>query len=225
MGLCGLLSALLACGGGSQEGTSGPVVVDTFALRSAYTTLMSGPWSKQMLVSGACTGTANYSNGFTSSAVFESLAVIATTTTVTTNLTDCDPASVATSRVLYRDAQFNTLGSTDPGLEYAVYQGTPAPLPTSAKRGDTAVEVVHTLYEDSSKTVATGQRVYSWAVEADTGITAIANFITRDYDSKNLLVLTQQARFRIDASGKLDLVTFDVQSVAAKPGHWLYTAL
>jgi hypothetical protein len=131
---------------------------------------------------------------------------------------------VATSRILYRDAQFNPLGSTDPGLEYAVYQGTPVPLPASVKRGDTAVDVIHTLYTDSTKQTATGQRVYSWAIEADTPVTAFANFITREYDTKNLLVLTLQARFRIDVTGKMELVTYDVQSVAAVPGHWLYTA-
>jgi hypothetical protein len=111
------------------------------------------------------------------------------------------------------------------GFDDAEIEGVKATLSMVLVCGDTAVEVVHTLYKDSSKTTPVGQRVYSWAVEADTGITAIVNFITRDFDSKNLLVLTQQARFRIDASGKLDMVTFDVQSVAAKPGHWLYTAL
>ncbi|MFZ2989830.1 hypothetical protein [Ideonella sp.] len=216
------LLALSACGGAEDAGTPAPEVIENFSLQAPYIQRLSAATSVKFIVSGDCGGTATLSSGTPAPAVFETLAVYGYTQTFVSALTDCTLSSVVSTVNRYADAKFNPLGSLTPSLEYAVYNTAPVALPDTVKAGDTAIWATHKVYADSSKKTVTGERVFSWVIEAEANDTVVANFIVRDYDTKKVLLLTEQTRYRLGAEASIELLSIDQQTAT---NHLLYTAL
>ena len=214
--------AIAGCGGGGGGGSSSPSTPTTYPLRSGYQALLSQSEVNNFSISGTCTGSATQTRSAAAAATFEGTPGVSTTTTLTGSYANCTPASFASTGISYYDTNYKPLGSATPGTDYAVYT-TASDLPTSVKVGDTAQFGSIDVYSSSTKQVKTGTRTLSYAVEADTGSTAIINLIAKGYNASNQLLYTQQTRYRINASGQLTVVSLDIQYSTTSTSHMVWT--
>ena len=217
---CGLL---VACGGGGGGGDTAAPPATTFTLQSAFRAYTLAGATVNFSISGTCSGSATSTDAPAVAATFEGVAGYSVAETSTFTLTNCVPASSATTGTTYYDSNFTPLGSSTPGEEYAKFQTAPPPLPTTVKVGDTAQYGTLTLYTDSTKAVSTGTRLLSYVVEADSASSAIVNLIAREYDTSNRLLYTQQSRYRINSAGTLSPVSIDIQYSTTSTTHLLLT--
>ncbi len=213
------LMTLAACGGGGSS--TAPSTTTTYPLRSGYQSLISQSEVNSFSISGTCTGTATETRSAAVPATFEGTTGVSTTTTLTGSYSNCTPASFASTGISYYDTNYKPLGSATPGSDYAVYSVTD--LPISVKVGDTAQFGTADVYSSSTKQVKTGTRTLSYAVETDSGNTAIINVITKAYNTSNQLLFTQQSRSRINASGQFTAVSKDIQYSTTNTSHMLWT--
>lgn len=218
---------LSACGGGGGSDT--PIVaaqaVTSFALQSGYKSLVAAGRINNFTISGTCSGSATVSTSTPSAGTFEGSPALSATTTAILNSTNCTPASVASTSVQYYDSNYIPIGHSATGVEYGKFLTIPSPLPTSVKLGDTAIYGTETIYTDSTKQTQKGQRTISYVIEQDgtSTSTAIANLITKDLNTANQLIFTQQSRYRIAADGALSIVSIDVQYSTTSTTHLVYT--
>ena len=219
----GAAALLVGCGGGGGDGSSASTAATSFPFQAGYRARIAGGSTDNFTVSGTCAGTATFTNGAATASTFEGVAGFASPQTVTVNLTNCTPATNAVSGTGYYDGSYSPLGSSIPGVEYTKFLTAPPSLPTSVKVGDTAIFATPTTYTDSTKSVATGQRILSYVVEADTANTAIVNLISKGYNASSQLLFTQQARYRIAADGTLTVMLIDVQFSTTSTNHLVYT--
>lgn len=215
--------ALSACGGGGSSDPAPVASVTEFALQAGYEARIASGALDNFSISGTCSGTATITTSSASAASFEGVSGNSATTTLTLNLTSCTPASNAVTGTSYFDEDYTPLGSSIPGVEYTAFETLPPSLPASVKVGDTAVFATQTVYSDSTKSTATGQRELSYVVQADSSTTATVVFITKSYDTSSQLLWTQQSKFRIAGDGTLTMVSIDVQFSTTSTSHFLYT--
>ena len=215
---------LVACGGGGGGGSTGPVVsTNSFPLRAGYTALVAAGAIDNFTISGTCAGSATITDSPAIASTFEGVAGFASTSTFTFTFTNCTPTSGADTSTTFYDANYTPLGISNPGGDYEKFQTVPPPLPASVMVGNTASYGTLIVYTDSSKTVTTGTRVFSYVVEADTASTAIINLISRSFDNASQLLGTQQSRYRIAANGSLTIVSIDTQLSTTSTTHLLLT--
>jgi hypothetical protein len=194
-----------------------------FALLQAYKARLSAGSTERFTVTGSCSGTATLSETAPASTNFEGSTVQATTQTALLNLTNCTPATSAVTGTNYYDTNLLLLGAATPGQEYAKVTGSAVALPAQVQVGDTGTLATLNLYTDNTKAVATGRRVLSFVVEAESVSTAVVNFTARTYNTSDQLLSTQQARYRIDANGTLKLLSIDLQNATTSTLHLVYT--
>jgi hypothetical protein len=221
----GALLALGGCGGGGSNASSSTETTTStanFPLRSGYQALIGQSEVNSFSISGTCTGNATETRSAATSATFEGLPGVSTTTTLTGTYSNCTPASFAGTSVGYYDTNYKPVGSENLGTEYAVYS-TSSDLPTSVKVGDTAQFATVDVYSSSTKQVRNGTRVLSFTVEADSSSTAIVNLIAKGYNASNQLLYTQQSRYRINTSGQLTAVSKDIQYSTTSTSRMVWT--
>jgi predicted small lipoprotein YifL len=211
---------LAACGGGGGS-TSPSNTSNTYPLRSGYQSLIGQSEVNNYSISGTCTGSATETRGAAVAASFEGVAGVSTTTTLTGSYSNCTPASFASTGISYYDTNYKPLGAVTPGADYAVY--AVSDLPISVKVGDTAQFGTADVYSSNTKQVKTGTRTLSYAVETDSGSTAIINLIAKGYNTSNQLLYTQQSRYRINTSGQLTAVSKDIQYSTTNTSHMVWT--
>jgi len=201
------------CGGGGGDATStGAVATEApvFPLRAAYQSAVSAGAIDNFNLSGTCTGTATSTSSPTSVATFEGVTGFSSAQTVTVRFNACPLPNSSISGTAYYDGSYSPIGASFPGMVYQKFIALPSGIPATAKVGDSSDYVTQIRYSDSTKTAVMGRTVQSYVVEADsTAQTAVANLITKEYDPSGALVLTQQARYRIDALGAAVLLTID----------------
>ena len=219
-------AALAACGGGGG-GSDAPPAVTSFQLLKGFQARAAGAQTEKFSISGTCSGTLNSTQAGAVAGTFEGAPVMSKTVTATLNFTNCTPASSASTTVGYYDSNYSLLGHSTQNVEYGKFLTVPALLPTSVKIGDTAVYGTETIYADSTKTTLKGQRTLSYVIEADVGSTqtAVANLITRDFNTANQLLYTQQSRFRLAADGTLTPISQDLQFSTTSSNHLVLTAV
>jgi len=224
IGLC-ITVLLSACGGGGGgTAATGPVTSTlSFPLKSAYSALVASGFTKSFTVSGTCSGTANLTEAAaTGGATFEGVSgQLSAARTITINLTNCTPASTATTSTSYYDTNYVPLGSNTVGGNYGVYL-TPPTIPTSVMVGDTGTVGTRTNYTNSTKSVLAGQGVDSYVVEPDTASTAIVNLISKTYNASSVLTGTEQDRYRIAATGAATLISIDIQYANGSTTHLIF---
>ncbi len=213
-----------ACGGGGGGGTPAPTVpvaaALSFPLKTAFSSTVANGSTRQLTVSGSCNGTANLTSAAAvGGATFEGISGrLSAARTLTISLTNCTPASIASTQTIYYDSNYTPLGTNTVGGEYGVFLTAPN-IPTSAKVGDTGTIGTMTRYTNSTKTVLAGQSVSSYVVEADTASTAILNSISKLYNASNVLIATEQDRYRISTTGTPTLVSIDIQYANGSTTH------
>lgn len=194
-----------------------------FALLQAYKARLTAGSTERFTVTGSCSGTATLSETTPAQANFEGSTVQATTQTALLSLTNCDPASSAVTGTSYYDANYLLLGAATPGKEYAKVTGTAVALPAQVQVGDAGTLATLNLYTDNTKAVATGRRVLGFVVEPESASTAVVNFTATTYNTSEQLLSTQQARYRMDASGALKLLSIDLQNATTSTLQLVYT--
>lgn len=220
------LFLVVGCGGGGGSdtpSTPSSIPVTNFPLQAAYKARVASGVVDNFAVSGSCSGTASSTTSSPVASSFEGASAFASTQTFTVNFTNCSPSSNAVTVTSYYDTNYTSLGSSVAGAEYSKYLTPPNPLPATVRVGDTGVYGTVTIYTDSTKSVSTGQRAQSYVIEADTPTTAIANFISKSYNSIGQLTSTQQSRYRIAGDGSLTTVSIDVQYSLTSTNHLVYT--
>ena len=223
--------ALSACGGGgggtpSVATPTGPIAsTNSFPLQSGYKALTAAGSSNNFAISGTCTGTATLSDSAPVAATFEGVVGVSVTATVTLAFTNCTPATAASTSVGYYDSNYLPLGTSTPGSGYEKLAVPATGIATSVKVGDTAIFATLNTYTSSTKTTPTGQRVVSYVIEPDTATTAIANVISKSYNTSNQLLFTQQSRYRMGSTGALSLVSVDLQYSTTSTTHLVFTKI
>lgn len=225
--LASALSAALlsACGGGGGGAGTTPVgnTID-FPLQAGYKALISSGYTINFDVSGSCTGTGTQVNGKPVAATFEGVAGrFAVTSTQSITLPNCGTSQTITgSATDYFDASLAAVGSSITDGDYGVFQAA-ATLPVTVRVGDKGPFGTELLYADSSKATPTGKDVFSYEIGVDTASTAIGTLTTQDYDANNVLVFTEQDRYRIAADGSLTLLSVDIQYAGTNALHLVLT--
>lgn len=217
---------LQACGGGgSDSSTPAPTVapIASFPLLVGYKARITAGATDNYTVSGTCAGNAVITTSAATPATFEGINGFSATQTATTNFTNCTPASAAVSGISYFDTNLSLLGSSTPGVDYSKYAAAPPSLPASVKVGDTAIFSTLTVYANSTKATVTGQRILSYVIESDSTTTAIANLITKSYNTSGQLLFTQQSRYRVAADGSLAVMSIDVQYSTTSSNRLVFT--
>ena len=224
-------SLLAACGGGGSDTPAAPApsaapatpVVTAFALNTGYRARIANGATDNFNLSGSCSGTASIATAAATASTFEGVTGYASAQVSGINFTNCSPATNSATGTTYFNASYVPIGLSIVGGEYSKFESPPSDLPATVGVGDSGVVATLSTYADSTKVVATGKRVLSYAIEADTSTTAIANVITRSYDLGNQLLATQQSRYRMTESGTLTLLSIDVQFSTTSVIHLVYT--
>lgn len=206
------VAILTACGGGGGGGSSGPVAsTNSFNVLSGWQTLVSAGFTKTYSVSGTCTGTMTITAAPAStSTTFEGSPALSSNSVGSFSWTGCTPGSGSTTIVRYYDSNYLPLGRSIAGGDYGIYTTSPT-LPTTAKVGDVYVIGTLTEYTNSTKSTSAGREDTTLVMEADTATTAIANVISKSYNSSGTLTATEQNRYRVAANGSLTPISFDIQ--------------
>ncbi len=215
-----LLGACGGGGGGTPALTEPAAAALSFPLKTAFSSTVANGATRQLTVSGTCSGTANLTRAAAvGGATFEGISGrLSAASTLTISLNNCTPASIASTQTRYYDSNYTPVGTNTVGGEYGVFLTAPT-IPTTAKVGDTGTIGTMTLYANSTKTVLTGQSVSSYVVEADTSTTAIVNFISKVYNASNVLTATEQDRYRVSSTGTPTLISIDIQGANGSTTH------
>jgi hypothetical protein len=137
-------------------------------------------------------------------------------------VSNCTPASIAQTSTTYYDSNYVERGFYSVGGNYGVFV-TPPAIPATVTVGMTGIIGSEALYTSSTKAVSSGRMDFSYAVEAETSTTAVINLISRNYNASNVLTATEQDRYRIDASGTLTPVVYDIQESNGSTTHLVLT--
>lgn len=219
---CASLAGCGGGGGGSATATAatGPVAsTKAFPVASAMKALLAAGMNKNFSVSGTCAGTANFSQlPPASGASFEGASGLQTVLqTVSMTVTNCSLSNAVSSEIVYLDSNYELLGSKL-NSSYVVSL-PPYTWPASATVGTTGSIGTQIIYRDSTKTVPTGRHVVSYVVEPDTADTAIVNIVSKTYDASNTLTSTEQDRYRVAATGALDLISAETLLEGSSAAH------
>ena len=218
-------SLLAACGGGGTPAATTSATA-SFALSAGYSARINKGATDSFIVSGDCSGTASIATAAAVPSTFEGVAGFSAGQVSTVNFTKCTTSTPSITGTTYFNANYVPIGLSINGGEYSSNTGQPAPstLPASVIVGNSGAIDTMTTYADSTKTIVTGKRVLSFAIEPDTSTTtAIANIITKSYDQANNLLATQQSRYHMAADGTLTLASIDVQFAYTSTIHLVYT--
>lgn len=202
---------------------SGVAYTPAFPLRAAYHQRAFAGGTDYLAISGSCNGYASFANAVPASAGFEGGNALAAQTTISVGLTTCSPPSLGWTLTDYFDSSDALLGHAEPGSEYDVAYGSQRSLPVAAKIGDSGIYAVQSRYADSGKQGSPGQRVLSYALEADgsSSTTAILKLTALHVSAANQVALTRVASYRVSASGTLEQLSVD--ETYASGIHLLYT--
>ncbi len=230
------ITVLAACGGGGGDSpapappvtppvTSPPPTTASFPLAAGFKSRIDAGVSDSFDISDGCTGTATITLASATAATFEGVTAVASPQTSTATLNNCSPASSSSTGTTYYTATYANLGLAVTGGEYALAQATPTALPAAVQIGNSGTIVTLNTYTNSTKSTLTGTRVIKWKIEADGASTtsALFNLITENYNTSNLLLSTQQSRYRMALNGALAITTIDVQFSGTSVLHLLYT--
>ena len=230
--------ALTACGGGGGGDSGGGTPTPTPA--PTVTSTSSFPFAagyRARIVSGAtdnfnlnapstCTGSSTIATAASQTNNFEGVNGFSAGQTSTISFNNCLPATGSQTGTTYYDANYLPIGLMIVGGEYSKYTALPTALPATLKIGDpnaSGVISTQTSYSDSTQATPTGRRQIAYEIKADTATTAIANVITRSYDTNNNLLATQINAFRMAESGALTLLSIDVQFSTTSSVRLIYT--
>lgn len=234
-GLC-LTALLSACGGGGGGGAttpSGPVTstlsfplkatVNALTANGETVTLTAIGTSATQATDGLCSGTLTSTAGAANTATtFEGTAALSAVSVSTIALTNCTPASNASTSTEYYDSNYMPRGSNVTGGSYSVWL-TPPSIPTTVTVGATGIVGSETYYTNNTKATLDGRTDYSYVVEADTANTAIVNLVSKRYDQSGQLLHTSQSRRRIDATGTtFPYVSSDIQYATTSTLHLVF---
>jgi len=224
------LVILAGCGGGGGGGGGSSVTPSTvtstnaFPLQDGFQKRIAAGASDKFTVEDFCTGTSTITYSTPVPDSFETVQGYSVTQTASATYTNCAPSPITVTVTNHYDTHYTLIGTTSSGGQYVRFvPPAPAALPTSVKVGDTGTMVTMNTYTSSSQTILTGKRVLSYEIEPDTASTAIFDLITQDFDTNDVVKITEHSLYRMAADGTLTLLYIDVQYSPPDSRHLLYT--
>jgi peptidyl-prolyl cis-trans isomerase A (cyclophilin A) len=217
--------ALASCGGGGGSGgSSGGAVAsgNSFNLQAGMQRLRSSGLSANFAVTDSCSGSYAVVQ---SAALADSRLATATSSAVsyaTANYSDCRPNTESSAWTDYFNANGMLVART--GLNHYTVPTSAETYPTAAKVGDAGLVLNTQEFSDSNLSTLTGSTVVSYALDADTGSTAILSLTTKTYDTATpaALVRTALSRYRVAADGSLNWLSQDLRNTVGQPAHLAY---
>lgn len=226
----GCLALAVGCGGGGGGSAGAPppdtgtgTVAPAFALQSALKARTLAGTEEEFTISGSCSGTAVMRSDKPKAADLEGALGYLVGQSSQVDLTDCAPSRVEIRSDTYLDANYVLMGSATLGQEYAKFAVAPLPLPASVKVGDAATIVTLNTYTSPAKTLATGRRTWGYVVEPDTVNSVIVNFETRTFNASDLLLQTQQARYRLRSNGDMTVLSIEIRYSNTREDRLVFT--
>lgn len=190
-------------GGGGGGGPTGPVAsTRTFSLAQATGFFLGRSHTINYKLTGSqgstsFTGSGTITIDAATGATFEGQQALSQTLSITGTITgNGKTVPYAKTATSYYTTNYNGLGDETAG-SYCVAR-SPIIEPTSVKVGDTANEGVEDCYSDNTKNTKTEIDYESYVMEPDTADTAIVNFITNSYTTRNVQLSSSQERWRLD---------------------------
>ncbi|SFU46596.1 FKBP-type peptidyl-prolyl cis-trans isomerase [Pseudoduganella namucuonensis] len=205
-----------------EYGVTYPDSVPPFPVRTAYQQRATAGGTDYLGISGSCNGYASFAYGAPVSTSFEGKSALSVQSTISLGLTTCSPASLAWTVTDYYDGNDALLGHNEPGNEYDV-GGAQDTLPVAARIGARGVYATQASYANSGKQGTPGQRVLSYAVEADgnSATTALLKLTAVHTTAAGQTSLTRATTYRIGADATLEQLTVD--ELYASGIHLVYT--
>jgi hypothetical protein len=118
----------------------------------------------------------------------------------------------------FYDSNYLPLG-TQTADEYTVVNGS-ATIPQTARVGDTGTAYSDNRYTNSSKTSFLGTNTYTYALQADTASTAIAQIVGIEKDGLGATTYTRTLRYRITPAGAVTPLS---ETVTDSDGSMVFT--
>lgn len=235
------LSALLVlngCGGSEDWASKDPSALATstksFDISTAWTQFNLVPNTKQMTVSGSCSGTYIISN------------------TAATYLSDTDRYNLSSINGLYEVCSPEFMSQQGPhyvtSLHYFDYQNSkltnfkydygnassvwrlPANFPSAAKVGHTGLIGVLDSYTSTDLSTKAGVEEWRYSIEQNTATTVVFNLIVTAYDTNTSVsatdylaapvIQTEQYRYVVTPANTMTLRSYDIE----QPGGFRATA-
>ena len=205
------IATLAACGGGGggeAANTPSPVAAPvnvTFPVKAAFANLFLNSSSLPFRISGSSSGaflsgSGTVTRGTPVSSTFEGVPALRKTTTVTGRfIVGANSTPIAFVSNSFTDTNINPLGSSEDGV-YEVISGR-VNIPTTAVINDTGIIYTANTFTTSSKTVRTGTRTVSFALQPDTGATGLFKIISVNKNVAGDTTVTSTVTLRIDTSG------------------------
>jgi len=232
----GFVSILLSCtincsGGGEDDPAPAPPPNNTvYPLQAAYKRRIIVGETTGYRLSGSCSGFVAVEVELAKPAQFEGIDGFVSAETDTVDFTSPDCTSGQVLKFFYFDSNYIPLGfvETVPTSRFSEFTTLPSSLPTGVKVGDGALYATQSTFTDGSKSTVTGRRELSYVIENNGSplngtFYAIANLITRTFDTSNQLLSTEQARYLIGIDGTLKAISIDVTT--SDGTHFVYTAI
>jgi hypothetical protein len=231
-------SMLMACGGGGSE-TAVPVASkNTFDFQTGWRAFLQAAYTKNLNITGSCTGTLTYRHNATSQPSefdYSDLSfphppgtlnpgyVVSQTQQTEAALTGCNLTSSSSINTAYYDgltyAPFGYVGGTAYNGATS-YKGTfrefssRVTLPNTVKVGDAGsvgTSVIFGTYNFKKDGISQGRYDITYTIEPHTANTAIINIISKGYDTANVMTITDETRYLIDSTNRLTLHSIEQQ--------------
>jgi hypothetical protein len=187
-----------------------PVTVQTYPLKTAYTTAFNDSSTLPFTASGVVMGVPVSGSGtLTQDAViggfFEGGPALVKQSSLAGSATGTNNGlpvvqPIAAVMIEYNDPGNNPLGQQ--GALYSVVNGV-VNLPLKVAVNDSGLMFTYQNYANSLKLLATGATEVSYLIEADTPTTALLNLITTQKDTGNIVTLTSRTQYRMTITGGL----------------------
>ncbi len=221
-----LTGFLAGCGGGGGGGNAWTPIASTevFQLKTAWDNIVRDTGTRSFTVSGtyaglALRGSGSITQGGLVGAVFEGVAAQQKLTTVSATITGGGQTVTDTeSGSDFYDSNYLPLG-TQTADEYTVVNGS-ATIPQTARVGDTGTAYSDNRYTNSSKTSFLGTNTYTYALQADTASTAIAQIVGVEKDGLGATTYTRTLRYRITPAGAVTPLS---ETVTDSDGSMVFT--
>lgn len=206
-------ATLVACGGGGGGAGSTPkaiAAISNFLLRTAYIATFTQSGTQNFSVSQrssngtVSSGSGSLTVGPLTLSVFEGVSAQQVSISFTGSVTSGGLSSpFSTLRTGFLDLNLLPLGSF--GSDYQVTVS--ANIPVTASVGDSGLTGTTTIYSDSSKSVVLGTESTTYALEADTSITALLKITTVTKNTSGVTTNTSTEVDRISLDGSIKRVT------------------
>jgi len=219
-----IVTLVSACGGGGDSPVEQQPI--TYPLKSAYQAYLAANHTYTNTISGTIGGSQVTGSGTQTEGALASVPVSAGSGFTRTGTTVASfsylspatgtPQSANTTNTYTENYNSNKLltgtiysVATNGNLStnFVEVQGTQQELPASVTVGSSANWYSTKSWTDSTKTTPIGTSTATWTILSGSGSNAVFQIVSQNFDTNNAPTLTTTARYSIDTTGTMKLLT------------------